>query len=505
MKLSETEVLISGAGPTGLFAACQLAQWGIQFRIIEKGSAFSNFSRALAIQARTLEIFEQIGIAEKVISQGERIKGILLLFKNKMAIGDLGDLGEDITPYPFLLVLPQDKTEKILAEHLEKQGGKVEWQTQLISLQEKPDSISGIISGPNGEEKIQAQYIIGADGAHSTVRHSLGIEFIGDSYEHNFYLGDLEVHWELPRGYAVLSPAEEGLNGFFPMPGELRYRVLGIIPESEEGKKVDLGLVQKILDERVPVQVRVSDPHWLSQYKLHHRFAKSFRQGRAFLCGDAGHIHSPAGGQGMNTGLQDAHNLAWKLASVLRKKTSSHILNSYEEERLPFAKQLVTETDRLFTLMTGQKRISKLIRRFILPFLVPVLFSFPMIRRKIFKRISQTQISYKNSLLSEAVSSKLSGIRLPHAKLSTGESVLNKIDNSNFHLILLENVKLDHLDSVWPGLKIHTLTPGSEPNFAKAVRMKKGMILVRPDQYIAFQSEKISIPGLKRYFAKINV
>ncbi len=207
----------------------------------------------------------------------------------------------------------------------------------------------------------------------------------------------------------------------------------------------------------------------------------------------------------MNTGLQDAHNLAWKLALVLRKKVSPYILNSYEEERLPFAKQLVTETDRLFKLMTDQKLISKQIRKFILPFLMPILFSFPTIRKKVFKRMSQTQILYKDSLLSNAVVSKLSGVRLPHAMLSSGESVLKRIDNSGFHLILLENINSDPLDLIWPGLKIHILTPESEPHFAKAVKMKGGMILVRPDQYIAFHSEKISIPDLKRYFAKINV
>ncbi|WP_411823134.1 FAD-dependent monooxygenase [Leptospira sp. 'Mane'] len=505
MKSSPTDVLISGAGPTGLFAACQLAHLGISFRIVEKNRAFSNFSRALAIQARTLELFDQIGIAEKTISLGEKVKGILLLFKNKMVFGDLENQGKETTPFPFVLILPQDKTEKILAERLEELGGKVEWQTELISLKENSDSISAVVSGPNGEEKITARYIIGADGAHSAVRHNLEIEFIGDSYEHNFYLGDLHVDWKVPRGYAVLSPSPEGLNGFFPMPGESRYRILGIIPENKTGKQVDLGLVQNILDENVPVSATVSDPNWLSQYKLHHRYAKSFRKGRAFLCGDAGHIHSPAGGQGMNTGLQDAHNLTWKLALVLRNQTSPHILNSYEEERLPFAKQLVTATDRLFTLMTGQGLISKWIRKFLLPNITPILFSIPFIKRKIFERISQTQISYKESLLSKVFPSNLTGKRLPHVMLSSGESVLKKIDNSGFHLILLENITFDHPELIRQGLKIHTLRPILEPGFAKAVGMNKGMILVRPDQYVAFHSEKISISELGEYFSAINV
>ncbi|EQA36853.1 FAD binding domain protein [Leptospira inadai serovar Lyme str. 10] len=499
-----TDVLISGSGPAGLMAACQLADQGISFRIIDKGKAFSNLSRALAVQARTLEIFQQMGIADKAIRQGEKVRGILLLTKNGLAKGELGLVGNSITPFPFILILPQDRTERLLAKRLNELGSNIEWESELLSIKQNSENITALVRTSNGDREIKAKYLIGADGAHSATRHALGIDFVGDAYEHTFYLADLSVSWDLPRGYAVVSPGATDFNGFFPMPGESHYRILGIIPEELRDSMVDLKLVQTILKEKVPISLQVSDPRWLSQYKLHHRCAKYLRKGRGFLCGDAGHIHSPAGGQGMNTGLQDAHNLAWKLSFVLKYKVSEKILDSYERERLPFARRLVKGTDAIFSTATGKSIFARFFRTRLLPRLMPILFSFQKIRLLIFQSISQTQISYKESYLSRIVLSPLSGKRLPHANLTSGNSILNEMDSKTFHLIfLMQNSPEFDFSSGEIPLKVHHFIPEIERDLCEATGMKSGMILVRPDQYVSFSSETISIDLLNRYFSAL--
>ncbi|MCE9598547.1 MAG: FAD-dependent monooxygenase [Spirochaetia bacterium] len=275
---SKIDVLISGAGPTGLMAACRLAAAGVSFRLVDKQAAFSNLSRALAVQARTLEIFEQMGIIDKALENGEKMHGIVLLTEKGRATIELKTKQTTITPYPFVLILPQDKTERILGEELTRLGGSVEWKTEVLSIEQDANLVRAQVHGPNGAETIEAKYIIGADGAHSSVRHSLGIEFKGAPYGQTFYLGDIAIDWDIPRGFAVACPGRSGFNAFFPMPGNGRYRALGIIPENVRGQKLDLTLVQKIFSETVPTALTASDPRWMSEYHLHHRFATSFRQ-----------------------------------------------------------------------------------------------------------------------------------------------------------------------------------------------------------------------------------
>ncbi|MBL8018866.1 MAG: FAD-dependent monooxygenase [Leptospirales bacterium] len=498
------EVLISGAGPTGLLAACELARAGVSFRVVDKQAAFSNLSRALAVQARTLEIFQQMGIVEKALENGQTMRGIILLTDRVRATIELKTSISSISSYPFVLILPQDKTERLLADELNRLGGAVEWNTEVLSVTQDQDSVRATVRGPNGEETIEASYIIGADGAHSVVRHQMQIEFRGAPYGQTFYLTDVAIDWKIPTGYAVACPATGDFNAFFPMPGNGRYRVLGILPEKVHGQKLDLNLIQSILNEKIPEPLRISDPRWMSEYHLHHRFATSFRKGRAFLCGDAGHIHSPAGGQGMNTGLQDAHNLAWKLAAVLKNKASEKLLDSYEQERLPVAKNLVEGTDKAFTAMTGDGPLSIFLRTRVLPRIAPLILSMKAVQNRVFGRLSQTRIQYDSILTSTP--SPLTGKRFPHALLSSGVSILSTLCGTSFHLVVIKSgsqvaISPEALQKVWPDIQLHAYEPDIEKEVCKALGMRSGMVLVRPDQYVAFSSSQFSLELLTRYFS----
>ena len=503
----DSEVLICGAGPTGLMAACQLARRGIRFRIIDKGAEFSNLSRALAIQARTLEVFAQMGLADEAIRLGERIRGLILLFGRSQARVEISGVGAAQTPYPFALLLPQDQTERLLNGELERNGGCVEWESELTGIEQDEGSVSCQVRTAGTTKTIRARYLIGADGAHSAVRHALGFNFVGAPYEHRFYLADVAAEWEMPRAFAVVAPGWRSFNGLFPMPGGLRYRALGIVPDSFRDRPVDLEMVQAILKSQMPAPITISNPTWLSEYRLHHRHATTFQKGRSFLCGDAGHIHSPAGGQGMNTGLMDSHNLAWKLALVLRHDRSPRLLKSYEQERLPFARQLVRGTDRLFAMGTSRKVFPSLIRTLVMPWLLPPIVGLRFIRSVLFRRGSQIGIRYPKSALSRTPRSHWSGRRLPHAALSDGRSSLDLIGDESFHLLVLEKTPSpartvpEHLAAL---LRVHAVDPNIEPAFARTLSMRRGMLLVRSDQYVAFSSDTFSMEQVEQYFEQIK-
>ena len=488
-------------------AACQLVRRGVLVRIIDRGPRFSNLSRALAVQARTLEVFAQMGLAEEAIQRGERIQGLMLLLGRSHARFEITGVGTSVTPYPFALLLPQDQTERLLADELERHRTRVEWDTELLSVEQDGAGVSSTVQKTGGPETIRARYLIGADGAHSAVRHALGIDFVGAPYEHRFYLADVCAKMEMPRAFAVVAPGWDDFNGLFPMPGGTRYRLLGVIPEKYRDVPVDFGLVQKILGDNFPIPVSVSDPTWVSEYRLHHRHATSFQLGRCFLAGDAGHIHSPAGGQGMNTGLLDAHNLSWKLASVLKQGASAEILRSYEQERLPFARQLVRGTDRLFSIGTSARLLPRLLRRLVLPWAAPLAGALPFVRRAAFRRISQTGISYRKSPLSTVVRSRWSGLRLPHVWMTDGRTSLALVGDDSFYLLILGSGggKAAGVSPELSGLvRVHLIDTTEETQFARAIGMKRGMLLVRPDQYVAFSSKKVSWTSVHNYFISIK-
>ncbi|MDP9262221.1 MAG: FAD-dependent monooxygenase, partial [Actinomycetota bacterium] len=393
--MTEPLVLIAGAGPTGLVLALWLTKLGVRVRIIDKTAEPGTTSRALAVQARTLELYRQVGFADAVIAGGVKIANINLWVKGRRAARvPLTRIGEGVTPYPFALVFPQDAHERLLIERLESLGVRVERRTELLSFAQNDGGVSATLRGPDGkEESCDAAYLAGCDGASSIVRGQLGIGFPGGTYTGLFYVADGEGTGEVANGdlHADLEDADFLL--LFPLKGQGRVRLVGTVrdlPEGEHGKLTFAHVQGKAIAH---LKITIEKVNWFSTYRVHHRVALHFREGRVFLLGDAAHVHSPVGGQGMNTGIGDAVNLAWKLAGVLKKGALLNLLDTYEPERIAFARQLVATTDRGFTLVTRRGPIARFVRTRIVPLVVPLLFRNPITRRLMFRTVSQTQVN----------------------------------------------------------------------------------------------------------------
>jgi 2-polyprenyl-6-methoxyphenol hydroxylase-like FAD-dependent oxidoreductase len=350
-SVDHSDVLIIGAGPTGLVLALWLVKLGVRVRIIDKTEEPGTTSRALAVQARTLEFYSQVGLADAVIAQGRRvIAANLWVAGKKAARGVFGDMGAGLSPFPFALIYPQDEHERLLIDELSKVGVEVERRTELLKFENSIDGVRAELKRPNGVlETCEAVYIAGCDGAHSTVRDALGIGFPGGTYAHLFYVADVEA-----KGAAMDGELHVGLDAtdflaVFPLKGEGRARLIGTVRDQAEDQHDTLSwddVSQRVIEW---MHIEVARVNWFSTYRVHHRVADHFREGRAFLLGDAAHIHSPVGGQGMNTGIGDAVNLAWKLAAVLHGRAKPSLLDSYEPERIAFARRLVATTDQAFT------------------------------------------------------------------------------------------------------------------------------------------------------------
>ena len=405
--MSETEVLIAGAGPTGLVLALSLVRRGIACRIIDRAAGPGEASRAMVVQARTLELYEGFGIAEGVVARGIRLPAVQLREAGgAVARVALADLGRGLSPYPFALAFPQDEHERFLVGQLEAAGLAVEWNTELLGFTETPGGIEARLRRGGEETACCAAFLCGCDGAHSRVREGLGIDFPGGTYRQRFYVADARIAGPFRTDLEVnLDPASLAL--LFPVrPGQ--QRLLGILPAALDGREA-VGFEDVRAQAEAQLGIRVEAVNWFSTYHVHHRVAGRFRAGRAFLAGDAGHIHSPAGGQGMNTGIGDAVNLAWKLAAVLRGRAAPALLDSYEAERIGFARSLVRTTDRAFRAAVSPGRGGRLLRRWVMPHLMPFLAGFAAARHAFFGTISQIRIAYPDSALSEGRAGGVAG------------------------------------------------------------------------------------------------
>ena len=425
---SKTSVLIVGAGPTGLVLALWLARCGVPFRLIDDESGPGEQSRAMAMQARTLEFYQQLGIADEVVAQGVPIERGHLREGSERGGGSeilelrFTDFGAGISPFPFVLAYPQDDHERLLVGKLKAAGREVEWNSKLIGLEQEGAQVRAKISRGNGMvEEVEADYICGCDGAHSQVRESVGIGFPGGTYEQVFYVADVKIASGFDRDLYV-NLGENILSLMFPVRLSGMQRLIGLIPP-ELAQKEDLTF-EDIRDRVEPlVDVKVTEVNWFSRYRVHHRVAEHFRADRAFLLGDAAHIHSPVGGQGMNTGIGDAVNLAWKLADVIRGRGGSLLLDSYEPERIAFARTLVSTTDRAFTPLVSGGWRGEFVRRILAPLFFTVATRLDLGRHTVFRTLSQTRIHYDDSLLSEGKAGAVhGGDRLPWVQLEGGDN-----------------------------------------------------------------------------------
>lgn len=416
MTKNSTDVLVVGAGPTGLFLALLLAKLGVAVRIVDKEAEPGTTSRALAVQARTLELYRQVGLADDLIARALVFGGVNLWRRgDRVAHVDLSNSGHGMSPFPFAVIYPQDEHERFLIARLEGEGVRVERRTTIRAVERAGDRSIARGLGPDGAEvAYDAKFIAGCDGARSTVRAAIGAGFPGGTYSHVFYVADIEARGRLVDRQLHVMLDDAGFLAVFPLAHEGRARLIGTIKSASEESESKLGWGDV---DRRPVDaagLEITRVNWFSTYRVHHRVADRFRAGNVFLLGDAGHIHSPVGGQGMNTGLGDAMNLAWKIAAVLGGRANADLLDTYEPERIAFARRLVATTDRVFKATTSESKLAELVRLEVLPRLLPPIAGTHLGQRLLFATVSQTGIEYRSSPWSEGnVGGVHGGDRLP--------------------------------------------------------------------------------------------
>ena len=412
------EVLIVGAGPTGLVLALWLTRIGVRVRIIDKTAGPGTTSRALAVQARTLELYRQLDLTDAVIANGVRGQAMNLWVQGeRRARVPLGAIGDGLTPYPYLQVFPQDEHERLLCGRLEALGVRVQRRSELMEFSDDGTRIRARIHTPEGgQETCEADYIVGCDGAHSMVRQGIGADFPGGTYRQVFYVADIEGSGPAINGELNVALDAADFILIFPMAGNGRARLVGVVSDERAGRAEALTFEDASRTAIDALKLQVKRVNWFSTYRVHHRVADHFRKGRAFLAGDAGHVHSPVGGQGMNTGIGDAINLAWKLAAVLQEQAGSGLLDSYEAERIGFARRLVQTTDRVFSFATADGRIADFMRTRVAPFIMPMATRSSAVTEYLFRTVSQTMLNYRDGPLSEGQAGAVhGGDRLPWA------------------------------------------------------------------------------------------
>jgi 2-polyprenyl-6-methoxyphenol hydroxylase-like FAD-dependent oxidoreductase len=485
-----TEVLIVGAGPTGLVLALWLTRLGVPVRIIDQTAEAGTTSRALVIHARTLELYSQIGLAQDVVARGrEMLVANLWIAGRRAARAVLGDMGAGLSPFPYALILAQDEHEKLLIDHLSKAGIRVERQTELVDFAEEASQVVARLKRADGTlDTCAAHYLAGCDGARSAVRDGLGIGFPGGTYSHLFYVADVEAGGVTMNGELHVAMDETDFLVVFPLSADGRARLIGTIRESATPSPDNLSwndVSRRVIEW---IRIDVHRVNWFSTYRVHHRVADRFRQGRAFLLGDAGHIHSPVGGQGMNTGIGDAVNLAWKLAAVVHRKADDSVLDTYEPERIAFARRLVATTDRAFTAVTSNGTIARMLRLHGVPLLLQPLFASKTIRRYLFRTVSQILINYRESRLSEGRAGTIhGGDRLPWVNTNVGGNAMSNFAplTSLLWQVHVYGEATADLQSACEErhLSLHTFPWTTAA--ARAGLQRDAVYLVRPDGYVA--------------------
>ena len=461
---SHVDILIVGAGPVGLFLANECTRRGLRWRLVEAHASQSVHSKALAIFPRTLEILDMAGLVEPFLRVANRVASVAII-SHRRRLAQLRFAPED-SPYPFIAMVPQDVTERLLVEHIAETTGRVEYETALVSAVDRGSHVVATLERGGDRLDVTATFVVGCDGAHSTVRHLLGVPFSGGEYEDSFMLADVETNDALPAGELQLCPSEFGPVAIFPM-SATRRRIVAIVPRIE-GDAPSLDLVREILKQRGPAEVEARALNWSSYFRVHHRRATNLRVGRFFIAGDAAHIHSPYGGQGMNTGLHDAWNLAWKLDLVVRGLGSEQLLDSYAAERIPVIDHVIQTTHTLTRVMSTPSHWAQRLR----DAAIPMLSHLAPFQHAFVERLSELGIAYRGSPIVDG-----SGTRWFDESLRGGNGIMRR-----FVLFCDEAADERTKDA------LRQFVASANDVLELRLGRHPGTMLVRPDGYVAYAS-----------------
>jgi 2-polyprenyl-6-methoxyphenol hydroxylase-like FAD-dependent oxidoreductase len=497
-----SEVLIVGAGPTGLVLALWLAKFGVRPRIIDKTSEPGTTSRALAVQARTLELYRQLDLAAAVVERGHRTPAVNLWARGRHA-ARLGfeTVGERLTPFPFLHIFPQDQHERLLIERLAAYGISVERRTELAGFEDDGESVHARLRRADGsEQSVQVRYIAGCDGARSLVRETLRTGFPGGTYRQVFYVADIAGAGRPVDGELHVDLDEADFLAVFPLAQAGHVRLVGTVRDARAEHPENLRFEDVSGRAIENLQLQVTAVNWFSTYRVHHRVAAHFAHGRAFLLGDAAHIHSPAGGQGMNTGIGDAINLAWKLASVLRGEADARLLDSYEAERIVFARRLVATTDRGFSFATSDGPIANVVRTRLAPLVLSRAVAIGPVREFIFRTVSQIMLNYRDAPLSAGAAGHVhGGDRLPWVA-GTPHDNFASLDAMCWQVHVYGEATAPLRTACAAGGLPLNVYPWNRACEAAGLK-RDALYLMRPDSYVALADPAADPAVLQRYFA----
>jgi 2-polyprenyl-6-methoxyphenol hydroxylase-like FAD-dependent oxidoreductase len=544
-----TDVVICGAGPTGLLAAGLLSRCGVRVRIFDKTDRQAHESRAFGVHAKTLELMLNIGLVEEFMDRGLMASGVQFFVDGRRAAElNFADIGRNDTPYAFLLMVPQYDIEAILAGDLERHGVPIEHNVEVTGFTQSADRVTVQARDKTGAVfEVDCAYLIGADGAHSIVRKTLGLSFAGAPYAQAFLLADCQLDWPLDYDHLKLFVRGRSLAAYLPLKGRDICRIIVIEPaggplsaatsEGSGSEPLTLPEVQTAFREATGMDITLKNPTWLSRYRIHHRAVNKYGEGRVFLAGDAAHIHSPAGAQGMNTGLQDAANLCWKLAAVLKGHAPTALLNTYNAERWPVGQKILERTDRFFSFVSSQTPWVATLRNTLLPIAIGTMSRARIARARAFHFVSQLGIRYHgNDYLRDDDSATTSrawreglkaGRRAPDGAIAHGRDVFNLICGYRFHVLALSRQPLgreeiqrlvDDLAGLPKSLGIelethivaHSLI-GRDPRIIQAESDQafeaygltrdtpQALFLIRPDGHIAYRRADLDVAGLKNF------
>jgi 2-polyprenyl-6-methoxyphenol hydroxylase-like FAD-dependent oxidoreductase len=490
MKVTNSNVLIAGAGPVGLAMAADLARYGVSVRLVEKSPERTDKSKALVLWSRTLELMDRMDCTVPFLTTGKKVTAVNVT-AGKEPITKV-TIDEVKTPHPYALMMPQCDTEELLGDLVTSLGVKIERNIELTDFADSADGVTSTLRHLDGtEETFESGWLIGSDGAHSTVRHKLGMEFAGETMPSSWVIADVHLS-NVPNPEEILiSWHAEGILAVFPISGS-RYRVIadsGLMQAGVTPADPTVEDVQSILDVRGPGGITVSDPIWLTRFTINERKVANYRSGRVFVMGDAAHIHSPAGGQGMNTGIQDAFNLAWKLALVCRGLGDDEtLLGSYTAERSPIAEDVLKGAGRITEVALMRGDFKQSVRNRVTSFI----FGLSPVKKKMADVLTEVSIGYPESPLNGGGDYSGGGPREgERAPLDVDNPCVGAGDTPRFALYA------DGGDARGSAL-IEKYCKLLEPSLRVPFE-PRGLWLVRPDGYVALATRHDRWDEIERY------